>query len=219
MNFSGTKLSIHRSIFSYSKVQAVVSWFIRGKRFFIRRKSASYLNIGCGANILDGFVNLDFSWNPGIDICWDLSDGIPLESDSMNGCFSEHCLEHLDFQTAIQTLREIHRILKSRATVRIVVPDAEMYIGEYIKHRRGESASIPYAEAFIELTAIMSINRVFRNFGHKYAWDFETLKLFLQKSGFESIKKASFLSGADKALLIDNVGRQVESLYVEAVKP
>lgn len=219
MDCSGTNLSIHRNIFSYSKVQALVSWCIRGQRAFIRRKAASYLNIGCGSNIRSEFLNLDFAWRPGIDICWDLNLGIPLASGSINGCFSEHCIEHLGIEAAIQTFNEIHRVLKSGAWVRIVVPDAEMYIDEYVKHRRGEVTAIPYADVFAENTPMMSINRVFRNFEHKYAWDFETLKFFLENAGFVSIKKVSFLNGTHIALLIDSEGRRIESLYVEAMKP
>jgi len=219
MLFRDTRISFDRDFFSYKKVQNFTGWLIRGRRSFVRRRPVDYLNIGCGPNISDQFINLDWTWRPGIDICWDLVDGIPLESNSLSGCFTEHCLEHLEFKIALQTLREIHRVLKQGATVRIVVPDPVIYIDEFVKHRNGEVTSIPLATPDAEPTPMMSINRVFRNFGHRYAWDYETLSLFLARTGFERITRQTFGRGAVKSLLVDTPERRIESLYVEAVKP
>jgi predicted SAM-dependent methyltransferase len=219
LNFSETRFSLDRGLFSYQKVQELTGTLIRGRRMFVRSPRAPYLNLGCGPNISAAFTNLDWTWRPGIDICWDLNRGVPVPPQSMTGCFTEHCLEHLDFEVALATLREIFRVLKSGGTARIVVPDPEIYIDEYVKHRNGEPTAIPLVTPELEPTPMMSLNRVFRQFGHKFAWDFETLELFLRRTGFVGIRRQTFRNGRDPVLLIDTPERRVESLYVEAVKP
>ena len=64
----------------------------------------------------------------------------------------------------------------------------------------------------------MSINSVFRDHGHLYAYDFDCLALMLRKAGFDLISKEEFMKGRDKILLIDSEYRKIESLYVEATK-
>lgn len=65
----------------------------------------------------------------------------------------------------------------------------------------------------------MAINRVFRNFGHQYAYDFETLQALLTEAGFINIIRCKFLEGLDARLLIDSEERAIESLYLEAITP
>ncbi len=65
-----------RKISSYGKVQYVVSFLIRGNTAFNRTKkngTAKLLNVGCGPNPRPEFINVDYLWNPNIDICWDIA--------------------------------------------------------------------------------------------------------------------------------------------------
>jgi hypothetical protein len=78
---------------------------------------------------------------------------------------------------------------------------------------------IPYRNPLEEKTALMSVNRIFRDHGHQYAWDFKTLEIHLAEAGFIEIRKLKYMEGRDNNLLIDNESRAVESLYVEAIKP
>jgi hypothetical protein len=55
---------------------------------------ARYLNAGCGPKPLSDFINLDWKWRPEIELCWDLTKALPLKSGSLDGVYSEHCLEH-----------------------------------------------------------------------------------------------------------------------------
>jgi hypothetical protein len=79
---------------------------------------------------------------------------------------------------------------------------------------------MPYADcdksAFPVVTPIVSVNRIFRDHGHQFMWDYETLRLALLRCGFTNVERCSFGKGADPKLLRDTKGRAVESLYVEA---
>jgi len=226
MDFKKTEIRFWRPVSSYSKVQHFVAHVIRNHRFHIDSaliQKKDYLDLGCGSNIHDSFVNLDYSWRPGIDVCWDVTKGIPLTSQSVKGVFSEHCLEHLPFTSIRYVLSECFRVLQKGGTLRIIVPDGELYLTKYTDIIRGQTATnLPYSQndAVEGLYGpIMSVNRIFREHGHLFIYDFDILNKLLVRQGFTSVKKESFMSGRDDRLLIDSEHRAIESLYVEATKP
>jgi predicted SAM-dependent methyltransferase len=221
LDFSNTKMSIRRPILSYSKIQVIVSAVIRNRNTFADKKiRGCYLDIGCGPNISPNFCNLDYGWHPGVDVCWDVTRGLPFLDEYGGGIFSEHMLEHIAFSNALALLAECRRILRAGGTLRVVVPDGGLYLSEYAKHIAGSSAQMPYAEgdasSFPFVTPIISVNRVFRDHGHQFIWDYETLRLALLHAGFTNVKKRAFGEGVDPKLLRDTPSRRVESLYVEA---
>jgi predicted SAM-dependent methyltransferase len=221
LDFSSTRLSWDRSIFSYTKVQGLISALIRNRRHFARLKRDAYLNIGCGPHIHDGYCNLDYSWRPGVDVCWDVTRSLPMSDSSVRGIYTEHCIEHLEFCAVFDLLKECYRVLANESYIRIIVPDAAIYIREYVKHIGGDKVAMPYREDDTQngiYTPIMSINRIFYSHGHRFIYDFETLKIMLERSGFSQVAKLSFGVGSDKMLLLDTPFREVESLYVEAKK-
>ena len=190
---------------------------IRNRRAFADiKQSGTYLDIGCGPNTHSDFCNLDYSWRPGIDVCWEITRGLPFPDRYVCGVFTEHCLEHFSFNTGLSILGEIHRIMRPRAVLRIVVPDGELYLRGY-----ASGIALPYAqedaEEFPIVTPMVSVNRIFRKHGHLFIWDFETLATTLLKLGFHDVTKAAFGEGRDDKLLIDTPGRKVESLYAEAI--
>ena len=107
------------------------------------------------------------------------------------------------------------------AYVRIVVPDGELYMLQYCEHLKGSSLKMPYSEADSVAgiyTPMMSVNRIMRAHGHRFIYDFETLRAVLADVGFREIQRRTFGEGTDARLLIDTPSRIIESLYVEARK-
>jgi predicted SAM-dependent methyltransferase len=212
------RLRSDRPITSYTKVQAVVGGLLRNRwKGGIAR--SEYLNIGCGTNTLKSFVNLDYSWRPGVDVCWDLSRPLPFEKSSKQGIYTEHCLEHLPREVCERVLAECHDILRPGGVLRVAVPDAELCLRAYLAIREGSATSFPYLpEPCPDWTPMEEVNRIFRSHGHLYAYDFDTLRRLLCKAGFENIGQASFRQGRDPTLLVDSESRAAESMYVEAVR-
>jgi predicted SAM-dependent methyltransferase len=210
----------YRPLTSYAKVQALITPFARGRNWAIKKdriKDKKLLNIGCGFEPKDNFINLNLEWTPNVDICWDITaERVPLATNSMEGIFTEHCLEHITFEQCLETLKEFHRLLKPGGNIRIVVPDAELYFDLYQARKTNKSVTLPYIKT--EETPVISINRIFRDHGHLFIYDFETMAHLMQKAGFRDVKKESYSTGRDNRLLIDQAYRAVESLYVEATK-
>lgn len=213
-------IRLNRPVSSYTKVQRFWSNVIRGNESFIKRERIFHkklLNVGCGPHTHPDFINLEYSWHPGIDVCWDITKKLyPFPSESLEGIYTEHCLEHISFQQCAANIKEFYRLLKPSGTVRIIVPDGELYCDRYQQRKTDKSIVLPYGEK--EATGMISINRIFRDHGHQFIYDFETMALLLREAGFQNITKQKFREGNDPRLLIDREERRVESLYVEGIK-
>lgn len=78
------------------------------------------LNIRCGRDIRDGWVNLDCIALPGVDVVHDITQlSLPFEDNIFDLIHCKDILEHLEY---IPVLRDIHRILKSSGELHIRVP-------------------------------------------------------------------------------------------------
>lgn len=101
-------------------------------------------------------------------------------------------------------------------TLRLIMPDGELYVDIYQRRKLGEAVRMPHEEGYISPMA--RINGVFRNHGHQFIHDFETVAIVLREMGFRAITKQCYKVGRDPRLLRDTEHRAIESLYVEAVK-
>jgi predicted SAM-dependent methyltransferase len=219
-------LHFNRPLTDYVKVRKAIGALVRNHRFFIDKKciiGKDYLEIGCGPNTHAGFIHMDYAWRSHIDLCWDVTKGIPLESETLAGVYTEHCLEHLPFAAVDQVLAECYRLLKPGGTIRIIVPDGQIYLSRYVEIMNGRTdVELPYAsdDSYKSLySPIMSVNRIFRSHGHLFIHDFDILRQLLELNQFVDVKRESYGVGRDPKLLIDTASREVESLYVEASKP
>jgi len=188
-----------------------------------RLRGREYLDIGCGPNPSPEFINLDYLWRPGIDLCWDLAHGLPLADASLAGIFSEHCIEHVPLAVGDALLGECFRVLRPGGTVRLITPDAEQYLVGYAALRSDPAAeSLPRAQGdryHGEYTPAMSVNRVFGQFGHRFIYDLETFQVLLRGHGFVDVEHARFGESRDPNPVLDTERRRPGSLYVEATKP
>ena len=214
MDFLNTRISLHRPITSYSKVRMAIGNVVRGRSFQTRKlPAAEYLNAGCGPNHLQGFINLDYLWTPEVDMCWDVTTRLPFKDSSFAGVYTEHCLEHLPRESSAAVLREFRRVVRPGGTLRVVVPDAELYMTLYVKAKQGEVVRFPYAG--VACSPIEHVNRIFRDHGHLYAYDAEYMCAVLQSAGFENASRSAFMKSRDPQLRVDTQSRECESLYVE----
>src|SRR2546421_11330694 len=53
------------------------------------------VNFGCGQFPLPGWINVDMARWPGVEINWDLRDGLPFPDKSCVALFGEHVIEHM----------------------------------------------------------------------------------------------------------------------------
>ena len=83
------------------------------------------LNLGCGKDYIDDWVNVDFYDDSNCDVTHDLEEfPWPWEDDSISEILIKHTLEHLgaDWKVYIKILQEMYRICEDDATIEVRVP-------------------------------------------------------------------------------------------------
>ena len=140
----------------------------------------NYLNLGCGNSYKTNFINVDFYGNKNIDFGMDLSFPFKIESNSIDGIFSEHTFEHLSHQEVDNALSECYRILKAEAKIRIIVPDLSILIerycsndGEWFQNWQDlvlKDPSRHYMKKYF--TKMFAVNFTASYYHHKSCWDF-----------------------------------------------
>ena len=83
----------------------------------------SKLNLGCGHQKLEGFVNIDIELTEKPDLLLDLGKyEWPFATDSVDLAVASHILEHLTSEEFLHFMRELYRVLKPGAECAIVLP-------------------------------------------------------------------------------------------------
>lgn len=192
-------------------------------------QNGSRVNIGCGINPIDGWINLDIISHPGVHF-WDCRSGLPFSDASVAAFYSEHFFEHLDFYSeAHPFLRECLRCLQPRGVLRIVVPDAGAYLRAYSGRWERLAQMRPlhctpdgwrdHWLGQIYKTKMQFMNAIFRQgHEHKYAYDDETLVFVMREAGFADVVVQQFGMSIDQNMAPDSNERRTESLYVEGVR-
>jgi predicted SAM-dependent methyltransferase len=186
------------------------------------------LNIGCGANVAKGWVNLDLDGPPEV-FRWDCRRGLPFDDGSVKKIFAEHVFEHFDPVTGSHFLNECRRCLEAGGVVRIVVPDAGKYLNLYQGDWSGFVPVRPlipedggYRDYWLNniyKTKMEFINEIFRQgTEHKYAYDAETLTLKMRNVGFAQVLCQQYLVSSSPEKPLDTEARSSDSLYVEGIK-
>jgi predicted SAM-dependent methyltransferase len=62
----------------------------------------------------------------------DIVKGLPILDNSCKAVYCSHVLEHLSLEDFIKALRSMYRILEAGGIFRLVLPDLEYFIKEYI---------------------------------------------------------------------------------------
>jgi hypothetical protein len=87
-------------------------------------QNVTKLNVGCGRNTQQGWINLDSFALPGVDLVADLETcataPLPLADDAVSEFLLSHVLEHI--RNVLPMMQELHRIAAPEAKMTIRVP-------------------------------------------------------------------------------------------------
>ncbi len=79
------------------------------------------LNLGCGKDIKEGYVNVDLVQLPGVEKIVDFDKvPYPFDDNTFEEVYNKHVLEHT--KSLLKTMEEIHRICKPGAKIKIICP-------------------------------------------------------------------------------------------------
>lgn len=140
------------------------------------------LNLGCGKNILDGYLNVDL-FNRKADIIDDittLTNVIKICGyDYVEEIYSAHSLMCVPENKLLNTLKLWYKLLKEGGKLIIETTDFKKQIEEYINDR----------DCIKKVIRSLFGNNKDDGDGLRYQFDYKLLKYWLSKAGFRNIKK------------------------------
>ena len=201
---------------------------------YLRAAPSPRLQIGAGYNLLRGWLNTTlYPFAPGA-VYLDASQPFPIPSASFDYVFSEHVVEHIEFEAAATMLGESARILKSSGRIRLATPDLAQIIALYTQP--SAQAQRDYIRWIMdnfqpqvgEYNPAHVINQSFHGWRHKFIYDEQTLVTALEAAGFTAVTRVEPGESGDEHLRgIEQHGDYVgsdaamryETMVFEAVKP
>lgn len=91
------------------------------------------LNLGCGTHFHNDWTNLDFVSTGENVIAHDLLKGIPFKNKSFDVVYHSHVLEHFRKEDGAAFMKECYRVLKPGGIIRVVLPNLETIVKNYIQ--------------------------------------------------------------------------------------
>jgi len=191
------------------------------------------LQIGTSKNVLRGWFNTDIYLRRSVSYL-DARRPFPFPDETFECIFTEHQIEHISYSDAKKMLRECYRVLKKGGRIRIATPDltttARLAL-EPLTKAQNEYVRFIGDWVFPEIQPAepaFAVNQMFYGYGHKFIYDYTTLKRFLLECGFANPVRCDVgesevpaLRGIEShgELLGDENIMRFETLVVEAVRP
>lgn len=202
------------------------------RRYLTSTKDFTGLQIGAGPHHLHGWLATDLAPAHNGIVYLDARKSLPFDTSTFDYVVAEHVIEHISSDDAMAMLRECQRVLKNNGVLRISTPDLlltrqlmsppltdelDRYVAWSNESFGGDCDGTP---------AIHVVNRLQREWGHKFLYDSDTLMHALRKAGFSEIIRVAPgesvhvpLKGIDHhADVIGEEFNKLEALIVEATK-
>jgi predicted SAM-dependent methyltransferase len=227
-----------RSFFRKVKIWLRLRKGTRGKqapdlfRRYLESHQTRKLQIGCGTNVLEGWLNTDIN-PPKEGLFLDATKRLPFDDFTFHYIFCEHLIEHLEYQEGINLLRECFRILKPGGKLRIATPDIRFLIELYnpekteLQHRYIHWQVDSFLSDIRNYQDVFVINNFFRAWGHKFIYDFKVMRDAMIGVGFTKIERYDVGESSDRNFenierhgqIIPNAFNKLETFVVEGTKP
>lgn len=175
----------------------------RIKKLLERYPDKIMLNVGCGTDYKDGWINIDNNSDNNIeklDLNWDLRNPLPFADNSVDYIFNEHFFEHLTVEESRAAMQDFMRTLKPGGVMRIAMPDMEDVVELYLdKNWKKRPIFKNHGLTFVQTRAEM-VNMSFHWWGHKWLYDWEELVRRAHEIGYDKIQRCTWRKSKHAAL-------------------
>lgn len=168
---------------------------------YLKNNEIKKLQIGCGSNFLEGWLNTDLNFNEHVAFL-DAGKIFPLESNSFNFVYSEHLFEHLTLESQLNLLTEGLRILKKGGVMRIATPSLAFLFNLYnypedLQNKIYVDWAVKNIPNLKMVNSVVNkedypnyvINNFFKDWGHQMIHNFESLKKLALQCGFAKVRE------------------------------
>lgn len=206
---------------------------------YIKNNEIKRMQIGCGTNFFDGWLNTDLDCNDRIAYL-NAGNKFPIESDSFDFVYSEHLFEHLKVEQQLNMLSESYRILKKGGILRIAMPNIDYLFNLYANPSVPENRDYVdwYVENMHHLKAvknavvnkeehyIYTINNFFKAWGHQVIHNVNSISKLALQCDFSMVRECAvgesevpFFQNIEKhgTVLPERINK-LETMVVEIIK-
>jgi predicted SAM-dependent methyltransferase len=188
------------------------------------------LQLGCGANILPGWINTDNQPSVRADYL-DFTQQFPFVSNMMAAVFCEHTIEHITSAEAVRMVGEVFRVLKPGGWFRVVTPSLDRICQMLLDPDSAPTRIyVDWARRFMNkpnATITDAMNLVFYGHGHRHIYSAEELLALLRQAGFSDLRSMPggqyanpIFNGVDgHGKIMGEEANSVETMAIEARKP
>jgi predicted SAM-dependent methyltransferase len=188
------------------------------------------LHLGCGTNILPGWINTDILPQPSAEFL-DFSKPFPFPDECLDAVFCEHTIEHVPKETAVVMCREVFRTLCPGGVFRVVTPSLEnMATLALFPSSRTATRYLTWYRKWVQnpsATLSDAINAMFYQHGHRHIYSREELSEILLNTGFCGLRTLgagehgnSVFAGVDsRGKVIGDEINSIEAFALEVRKP
>ncbi len=193
------------------------------------------LNIGCGISGIAGWCNIDNSptvllsrlplgrqlfrtpaWPRDVHRI-NILGGLPFLDASVTCIYSSHLLQSLTHAESLALLKECFRVLHPGGVLRVVVPDLELVVKDYLADRDPQ-ASHKFMRRLNPPTSFLR-DLLRKGRGYAQMFDARSLSRLFIDGGFPHPEVCAFnQSRIPEIAALEVAQRKNESLYIEAVK-
>jgi hypothetical protein len=155
----------------------------------------------------------------------DVIEGLPVAEQSAKGAYCSHVLEHLALNEFRTVLLNVYKYLAPGGIFRLVVPDLEGLVKNYIASSDPDAAITFMREAHLGVPNKSrglgdKASSLFGRSQHLTMWDYKGMEAELAKAGFTRIRRAQCKDGPDPRFLdVEDPGRWDNCLGVECFRP
>lgn len=162
---------------------------------YIESHDIRKLQIGAGSNGLKGWLNTTlYPFDEGM-VYMDGTTPFPIPDNTIDYVFSEHVIEHVEFEQGMFLLKECLRTLKSGGRIRIATPDLAKIIAIYTNPNGNAQQQYikwimdTFRPQIGEYNPAHVINQSFHGWRHFFIYDQPTLKQAFEDAGFVDVKR------------------------------
>lgn len=206
---------------------------------YIRNNEVRKIQIGCGPNLFEGWLNTDLDCNDNIAYL-NAGNRFPIESDTFDFVYSEHLFEHLKVEQQLNMLSESYRILKKGGILRIAMPNIDYLFKVYDQPANAENRdyvewyvnTMPHLKAVKNLVVgkeehyIYAINNFFKAWGHQVIHNVNSISKLALQCNFSEVRECAV--GESEVSIFQNIEKhgtvlperinKLETMVVEIIK-
>lgn len=151
------------------------------------------LNLGCGKDIREGYINIDFTNYNGVDVVHDLNAPLPYADNTIDEIVAQDILEHFTYVNTDRIFNYWVRVLKSAGVMILQVPDIDKHIDMYLNHKIERHTNKPVD--IYRLRSLIFGGKGYVGNGHYTCFNKKTVIELFQKHNLEVIEYTDLEKG------------------------